>query len=472
MKCNENNNEIDDFEEIKNENSEIYFDNNNKIINKIDEIKNKIIFNIFNFQNKFDFNQININYKNIQIFNEKNEIESKLKNLIYFSYRININFKYENKFFNSDSGWGCMIRCYQMILCKALMKILKIEEKKIFYQKYLILFLDLVLNKKFIIDNNFFGFEKYLKLNENKKNFFPFFSLPFLSNFDKKKIFFPGKFFSNYVLNEILYEIFNDFQPFENINFFSFDSIVYLNDLIKNNFSIAKCNCIENEYEIIENEEFFIDFEKDEKIIFVDKKINKKKYCKCLKKTIKIELINKEKKKKFFNKNYYKFNKKFILFINFREGYEKIEKSTIKKILKFFDFNSNVGFLSGNKNRAFYFVGKFDKNDEKNFIFLDPHFVQENINLNDVLNLNFKSFETEKFYFINAENISPSFTLGFSFENIDDFIDFIEKSNCLKIKENSDEKKFYLNFNFDNFINFKYDKNLNNENIIKLTLIK
>ena len=58
MKCNENNNEIDDFEEIKNENSEIYFDNNNKIINKIDEIKNKIIFNIFNFQNKFDFNQI------------------------------------------------------------------------------------------------------------------------------------------------------------------------------------------------------------------------------------------------------------------------------------------------------------------------------------------------------------------------------------------------------------------------------
>ena len=105
-------------------------------------------------------------------------------------------------------------------------------------------------------------------------------------------------------------------------------------------------------------------------------------------------------------------------------------------------------------------------------IFLDPHFVQENINLNDVLNLNFKSFETEKFYFINAENISPSFTLGFSFENIDDFIDFIEKSNCLKIKENSDEKKFYLNFNFDNFINFKYDKNLNNENIIKLTLIK
>ena len=476
MKCNNNNNnnEIDDFEEINNEN---YFDdddennNNNKIINKIDEIKNKIIFNIFNFQNKFDFNQINKNYKNIQIFTEKKEIESELKNLIYFSYRININFKYENKIFNTDSGWGCMIRCYQMILCKALMKILKIKEKKIFYQKFLILFSDLIINNKIIKENNFFGFEKYLKSNENiKKNFFPFFSLPFLSKFDKNKIFFPGKFFSNKILNEILYEIFNNFEPFENINFFHFDSIIYLKDLLKN-FSIAKCNCIENEYEIIENEEFSIDFEKDENLIFIDKKINKKNYCECLKKTLKIEIINKKEKKIFSNKNYYKFNKKFILFINFRSGFEKIEKSTCKKILNFFDYNSNVGFLSGNKNRAFYFVGKFDKNNEKNFIFLDPHFVQENINLNDILNLNLKSFETENFYFINIENISPSFTLGFSFENIDDFIDFIEKSK-IDFEENSYEKIFYLNFNLDNFINFKYDKNTNNENIIKLTLIK
>ena len=488
MKCNfDDNNFIndfdDDFEELKEnvENSECDFDNNNnnnnnnnnKIFNKLDGIKNKLIFNIFNFQNKFDFNQINNNYTNIQIFNSKTEIERNLKNLIYFSYRINMNFKYKNEIFNTDSGWGCMIRCYQMILSKAIMKLYKIE-KKVFFKKFLILFLDLILNEKIIIEKNLIGFKKYLKI-EKKKVFFPLFSLPFLSKYNLNKFFFPGKFFSNNILSEIFCDIFNKFEPFENVNFFNFNSIVNLNDLITKNFSIAKCNCIEKDYEIIEKDEFIIDFEKDEKIIFVDKKISNKNYCECLKKTLKIEIINKNNEKKiFFDENYYKFNKKFILFINFREGYEKIEKSKCEKILNFFDYKSNIGFLSGNKNRAFYFVGKFIEKNNKNLIFLDPHFVQENINLNDFFNFNLeklKSFETEKFHFINVENISPSFTLGFSFENFDDFIDFIEKSNC-KIEENSLEKKYYLKFNLDNFINFKYDKNITSENIIKLTLIK
>ena len=59
---------------------------------------------------------------------ERDKFENFLKNIIYFSYRKNYpnqkSYK-TNENFNSDCGWGCMIRSSQMIFAKAIYEIIK-----------------------------------------------------------------------------------------------------------------------------------------------------------------------------------------------------------------------------------------------------------------------------------------------------------------------------------------------------------
>ena len=58
---------------------------------------------------------------------KKNLLLIKYNKLIYFCYRRNI-FPIKNRFnvgVSRDSGWGCMIRCGQMIMSHAIYKYLK-----------------------------------------------------------------------------------------------------------------------------------------------------------------------------------------------------------------------------------------------------------------------------------------------------------------------------------------------------------
>ena len=66
--------------------------------------------------------------------NEKNNFESDFNNIIFCSYRKNYpkqkSYK-TNEEYNSDCGWGCMIRSSQMIVAKAVYEILIYEKNNI-----------------------------------------------------------------------------------------------------------------------------------------------------------------------------------------------------------------------------------------------------------------------------------------------------------------------------------------------------
>ena len=123
--------------------------NSSNIQNWKDNLKffvSSLYYNGYNysFSKKFDQNSmvLPLYLFNKKIFNIiRDEIKYPLKSFLYMSYRsgfINLNnIGCENC--TSDSGWGCMIRCCQMLLSKCLI------QKKIF---------DFFLQKKALIDNN------------------------------------------------------------------------------------------------------------------------------------------------------------------------------------------------------------------------------------------------------------------------------------------------------------------------------
>ena len=131
-------------------------DKQNYLIEKIFISKKEPLFNnIAYFNNKFNFNikEININKFALEQFNTMNQItlfhkiytiETKNKllynynKLIYFCYRSNI-YPIKNKInvdLFRDSGWGCMIRCGQMIMARAVYKYLKSQKFSFYRQIY------------------------------------------------------------------------------------------------------------------------------------------------------------------------------------------------------------------------------------------------------------------------------------------------------------------------------------------------
>ena len=111
-----------------NQNDNIYFSLKTKFFNASNIIK----FNLLHrcLKTKYpEKTKIKIYDKEYDLRNdnEKKEFELYFRNIIYCSYRNNYpsqkNYK-NNIEYNSDCGWGCMIRSSQMILAKAIYEIL------------------------------------------------------------------------------------------------------------------------------------------------------------------------------------------------------------------------------------------------------------------------------------------------------------------------------------------------------------
>ena len=122
-----------DEEIIKNIINSLVINSNEIKSFKIKDNKNEDL-NIF-FQNKLKELKYIIPGDKFIIFskelNNDNNIKTThfLMKIIYFSYRNNFNPISNNNMFRltytSDSGWGCMIRCGQMIMSRGLYKYLK-----------------------------------------------------------------------------------------------------------------------------------------------------------------------------------------------------------------------------------------------------------------------------------------------------------------------------------------------------------
>jgi cysteine protease ATG4 len=219
---------------------------------KLSNTKDMIKYNLINFNTIYKFNS----FANLQIFHkkfQKNETfqnyRNKLNSFIYLSYRKNFNKikSYRTKnFFTSDCGWGCMIRSSQMILARAIFKILKTQgikdkiERKIKTIQY---FLDNPIPKDNIPQQLIPYKNKLLEKNTNKneaiiKGIYSPFSIRMISNLGEifKKS--AGEWFSDVNL-PLIYNIINsELKVIPDLKIYPFLSNIILKDIINDSFEL------------------------------------------------------------------------------------------------------------------------------------------------------------------------------------------------------------------------------------------
>jgi cysteine protease ATG4 len=336
---------------------------------------------------KHKFNLFNISNEKITIFSKTytQDIIDKLiysiGKIIYLSYKKNfpiIRNEKTNKTYTNDSGWGCMIRCGQMILSRAIYK----YYKKLKFDS----FEALVQTSKYFLDTP-------ISFDEFPEEFFHMISF-FLKNNDINKIeseklkgtFSPfslksiclngilcnkgaGEWFSDVNMCYLFNLISENYSLFPNLKILSFQSCVIKETIIK--------NCFSKEKSINENE--FIDFD---------------------------------------NEKYY-FKNMGIVFISVRLGITNISLDYHDSIRKYFLCKESIGILGGIKDLAYYFIGY---KDDGELLYLDPHSTKEccsyinEIDFNDkYLSKNIKSLSINK--------MTTALSFGFIFRNYLEFCD-------------------------------------------------
>ena len=372
---------------------------------------------LFNIKDYFKYNLFSLNYKFktndksiIHIFNKSFRtpniefMNQKINSLILMTYRNNYKPQINSKngaIYNSDCGWGCMIRSCQMILSRAIYKIFKYEEhqkKKEIDKDFLIksvIYFFLDNNLKLTNKKNYFGMDNYiLKLkNYNEKNIFgvkreicsiePPFSIQKIciigEIYDKTC----GEWFSDYDLPKIFNLINEPFNVLPQVKINHYNSNLELKHLFE------RCLKEIKEEKIIENNEKYIVFD------------NKK----------------------------YMFNKMGIIFISIRLGLESISSEYFPAIKRLFDCKEFLGFVGGKVQSASYFFGYVD-ND---LLFMDPHYNQ--ISVKDLEKEGISSYMNKTIYKLPFNNLQTALTLCFLFRNMDELIDFLQFCQIIN-KEN------------------------------------
>ena len=295
----------------------------------------------------------------------------KIKNyFVYMSYR---NGLYNTRFFpggknnySSDCGWGCMVRCCQMMLSRAFIKfrlneLIDVQEDK-----------DIEL-KNVKDEVIYYFYDKFISIHDihiNKSIF------EMYKNILKKKI-----------------NVIEIIPPYS----------IYILTLLGNcpNIHTSDHNMIKTIIKI--NKTLF-----NENIAMVHfiSSVNKKKiidnFCEKIDSN-----LNDENNNDFliYNSNKYLFKKNGIVFISLRLGLQKIDTSYIEIIPKIFNnLHNNIGFVSGKKKSAYYFIGI---NDNK-LIFADPHFNQDQ----EKDEQKFPSYSINELFLMPIKEICSELTLG------------------------------------------------------------
>ena len=200
------------------------------------------------FKNKDSIQIYSKLYKK-QTENEKEKLLKNLGKIIFFSYRKNLPlFKNShNKKYTSDSGWGCMIRCGQMIMSKAIYKYYKAFKIKTL--EAIIETLEFFIDSPFDINNvpdvfipmmNKFYKENYDVNDENKKLdikiIYPPFCIKticFVGELFGKNV---GDWFSDVNMVNIFKLISNNFNFFPYLEIFTFQSNIIYSDIFDSCF--------------------------------------------------------------------------------------------------------------------------------------------------------------------------------------------------------------------------------------------
>ena len=458
---------------------------------QLSNAKNHIVynFNIFTGPNNLDLKDEKLPQE-IYIFDQKfSKQDEKLINILmnipWFSYRKNFNqIKDGDTIYTSDAGWGCMIRASQMILAQGIYKLFSMKNLNQFFKEFITFFYDNKIPSKLLIKNNKNDTKNNkieIKENSDKKNkekikekkeetFDDFLILDISRDYrisfvdvtkemvkELEKLSYEEN-HQSYVTSP--FSLRNIIKTQKKINpngkkvgqwFSNYDMIKILTKI--NNQMLEKNDC---DFKIInfENETMYIEdlikecFEEVEMQGF--EYLSKSAFDSNENKTIlKDEMVNKNLNNEFyvFNKRRYILKQKFIIFISVRHGLHNLDEDIHEEVLKIFDIKTNIGLIGGKNSRAFYFIGKCGNN----LIFLDPHYVQQTIPL-DILGTEKleESYRPNDIYYMDISELSPSFSIGFAINNINNFRLFMEKitSDDYFIDQNSynslGNKKVYL----------------------------
>ena len=412
--------EAKNFESLINNNSNVNNDKKNQ-----NDLFKKIIMDMSS-----SFNLSKIKNEKYQIYNkkytknEKNELIYKISKIILFTYRKNfpqiINSIGEK--FISDTGWGCMLRCGQMLLARAIYKLLKIKNISSInsIHQSIEFFFEKPISFGKIPDNFVNMMNHFLKFwyQEHKNNIFIKEILPPLSikticsvgRICNKEV---GEWFSDVNICYIFNIINEYFHLFNDLKIFNFQSSISLNQIIN--------NCFDKESNFF-NENDYILNDKEEKLYFTYQG---------------------------------------IVFVSIRLGIDNIPKEYYESLKEIFSCKNCLGIIGGKNKRAYYFIGYDDKG---NLLYLDPHFNKEcvvDLELKTII----KNFLVKDVYNISIKKISPAFSVGFIFRNFkeyNEFIQFIENYTqqsfpCFGIIQN--KKKIISKYKELK----KIEKNINND---------
>ena len=450
------------------------------------------------FKNKDSIQIYSKHYKK-QTENEKEKLLKNLGKIIYFSYRKNLPlFKNShNKKYTSDSGWGCMIRCGQMIMAKAIYKYYKAFKIKTL--EAIIETLEFFIDSPFDINNmpdffipmmNKFYKENYDVNDENKKLdikiIYPPFCIKticFVGELFGKNV---GDWFSDVNMVNIFKLISNNFNFFPYLEIFTFQSSIIYSDIFDkcfeliddNNNNNSNNNNNNNNNNIIINNNNIINNNDNNNNNNINNNNNNNiniNNIKIINNNI-IESKNSQsnpKKSNYiydpnskdtieFNGKKYKFKKQGLIFVSQKLGLENISAEYYETFKELFNCKYNLGIIGGIKRKAFYFIGLNSKGE---LIYLDPHTTKSIITSLEEEIL-FSNYLVKEINYLSIKKMSSAFSIGFLFRNmkefkelknwLDDYFNKHQKQCCISIIK--DRKIMELNYEkMKNAVNMESD---------------
>ena len=382
----------------------------NETYNNFIIVKNEIHYNeeMFDDQNQQKKHK---RYQDIFKFKEQLDLKKKLKKFYLFynqcktgddksiyklgkalvyTYRKNFpkitNYK-NKKTFTTDAWWGCMVRCGQMILSRAIYRLLKskgLDTKMALY--YTVPLFGNYPIREYNLHSYFQGMiNKYKDLTNLRdssdkeiKEFYPPFAIKTLCDVGELYERTAGEWFSDVIITSVFRRISEYYDLFTHkdltVKIMTFQSCIEMKDILETCFEKKKFNKNNNQY------------------------------------------IH-------YNGNYYYFDKLGIIFINVRVGLDKIPKDYYPGIKKLFTLKECIGIIGGKTRLAYYFIGYNEEDDS--LLYLDPHVTKEAdkvINMGNILS----KHVNKEIHLLKMSKMSTAFTIGFCFRNYDEFLHMYE----------------------------------------------
>ena len=334
------------------------------------------------------------------------ELSGLLDTFLYMSYRTGfINLKaVDCPSYTSDNGWGCMLRCSQMLLSKGFI------EKKLYECKKGSMNIDSFTMKRIrrevlaLFNDNYLSVEE-VKNHPDYEYFWELYSEIVKEDKEYNSI---SKIIPPYSIH-ILCKLGNCSGEFTS-------DMNMINTFIKINSDL---------FDDINIIDFCVGDIKVKQLF--------KEFCQPYNGSNNpdnSELIN-------YNGAKYVLKKGGIIFISLRLGLDLLDPEYYDVIPKIFSkFRNNLGIIGGIKKRAYYFIGI---NGDNKLIFADPHFSQETKDNSEEY---FETYDSKNLYLLDIKDMRCQFSIG------------IGVFSSIHINQFLEDAKWFAD-NYKNFISIK-----------------